>query len=277
MSAPLLPPELERHIFLLAAYKDPATGAILLRVASRVLTWVEPTLYESLDLHHSRSLVALVSAAKKKPHLLRLGVEQLMIPYSDSLEGDLEKRNINEALRLCVRLQRLTLASSLGSTTVLEILSDLPLRRLVASVEHLLSPTLPTQGSIVEAAQLFKHLTHLESFDSMSRGSNAESLAFLAALPALTHFASVDPPPDIDTWLKALPRLRVLVLFHLPDSPRPTDQRLAVTFWELWHEGACDEESYWDRADEFLEKKARGEVPETEFRTEYQKFAGALR
>nr|GAT50479.1 predicted protein [Mycena chlorophos] len=231
MSAPLLPPELERHIFLLAAHKDPPTGAILLPFYE-LPAGVEPTLYEGLDLYHTRSLVALISAAKQKPHLLRLGVEQLMIPYSDSREGDLERQNVNDALRLCVRLQRPTLASSLGSTTVLEILSNLPLRRLVASAR------------IVEAAQSLKHLTHLESFDSMSRGSSADSLAFLAALPALTHFASVDPPPDIDTWLKALPRLRVLVLFHLPESPSPTDQRLAVTFWELWHEGACDEESY---------------------------------
>ncbi|KAJ7879703.1 hypothetical protein B0H13DRAFT_1571256, partial [Mycena leptocephala] len=45
---PLLPPELERIIFELAAFVNPASMPSLLLVAPRVKIWIEPLLYETL-------------------------------------------------------------------------------------------------------------------------------------------------------------------------------------------------------------------------------------
>ncbi|KAJ7182911.1 hypothetical protein C8R43DRAFT_1116525 [Mycena crocata] len=78
-----LPAELEREIFRLAAKICPQTAPTLLRVARRVLVWVEPLLYETLildcsvddSLHPSLRLVL----ETKPPDFFRQHVRNLFL------------------------------------------------------------------------------------------------------------------------------------------------------------------------------------------------------
>ncbi|KAJ6472482.1 hypothetical protein C8R45DRAFT_936375 [Mycena sanguinolenta] len=86
----------------------------------------------------------------------------------------------------------------------------------------------------------------------------------LSSLPALTHLA-VTRSDFIPTLLATLPRLQVLVLYgekHDVEEAQSWDHRVLVAqindFWPDWHEGV----GLWVRADAFLDRKRRGEVPD---------------
>ncbi|KAJ7280809.1 hypothetical protein C8J57DRAFT_1501012 [Mycena rebaudengoi] len=70
MEEPILPPELEHYIFELAALAHGAVIPALLRVAQRVLAWMEPMLYNVLRLDDAAELLvtkAIRRALKSKP------------------------------------------------------------------------------------------------------------------------------------------------------------------------------------------------------------------
>ncbi|KAJ7691867.1 hypothetical protein B0H14DRAFT_3906143, partial [Mycena olivaceomarginata] len=65
-SGPAFPPELERELFETAALVHPATIPALLRVAKRVLLWIEPYLYRVIRMHRdNRAMVTAVLEAMK--------------------------------------------------------------------------------------------------------------------------------------------------------------------------------------------------------------------
>ncbi|KAF7288314.1 hypothetical protein HMN09_01405900 [Mycena chlorophos] len=267
---PVFPLELERHIFLIAAEQDRCTGAVLLRIAYRVRTWIEPCLYHSVDTAESDVYAAFLRAAADKPDILRVGVRQMM---ASSLGFDDSITTLYHAIALCESLERITIAESLTCTDLLPILARLPIRRLAVTIDLIIPGT-----RLSEAAQCLRYVTHLEFFGSIfgsAMDEPSQASEVIVALPSLTHLACAFPPRDPDAWLEKLPRLRVFLIAPLtwpPDSlleARYRDQRIVVTYWERWDECASYDEGYWDRAERFFEKKRRGEVPENEFRAIY--------
>ncbi|KAJ7065685.1 hypothetical protein C8F01DRAFT_1249260 [Mycena amicta] len=62
-----LPPDLEREIFEYTAELYPAAIPSLLCVAHRVLVWIEPIAYRTIDIDSSKHLSAFLAATKSKP------------------------------------------------------------------------------------------------------------------------------------------------------------------------------------------------------------------
>nr|GAT49555.1 predicted protein [Mycena chlorophos] len=269
---PVFPLELERHIFLIAAEQDRCTGAILLRVAHRVRTCIVSIGVSTPRAAEHDVYAAFQRAAADKPHILRVGVRQMM---ASSLAFDVDDAMtpLYDAIALCERLERITIAESLTCSDLLPILARLPIRRLAVTIDPLIPGAQPS-----EAAQCLRYVTHLEFFGSIFGESEStmdqpsQASEVIVALPSLTHLACAFPPKDPDAWLEKLPGLRVFLIAPLTwplDSlleARYRDQRIVVTYWERWDECASYEEGYWDWAERFFEKKRRGEVPENEFR-----------
>ncbi|KAF7297756.1 hypothetical protein MKEN_01399200 [Mycena kentingensis (nom. inval.)] len=68
LSEPVLPPELEREIFCIAAKLSPRDLPTLLRVAKRVLEWLRPQLYTTISIKpKSPSMLALLRLIKSFP------------------------------------------------------------------------------------------------------------------------------------------------------------------------------------------------------------------
>nr|GAT52135.1 predicted protein [Mycena chlorophos] len=277
---PVFPPELEQLVFILAAEQDRSTGAILLRVAHRVRTWIEPHLYHTVDTCDVDVYAAFLRAAAENPGFLRLGVREMMVSNLH-FEDPTTIPTLYSAIALCDGLERLTMAESLTRPALLPVLAGLPIRRLVITLSELISSDMKPS----EAAQCLRHVTHMEFFggifgrravtDGDSDSETTLESELLVAMPALTHLACTFPPDDVDAWLAKLPRLRVFLIAAVssPRDPLPKtqyrDQRIVVTYWQRWDEGASYAEGYWERAERFLDKKRRGEVPETDFRAVY--------
>ncbi|KAF7291769.1 hypothetical protein HMN09_01236500 [Mycena chlorophos] len=273
LNPPAFPPEIERYIFIFAAERDRGTAALLLRVAHRVRIWIEPLLYHIVDTSYPAVYDAFMRTAIDNPDALRIGVRGLMVSNL-YFEDDKALAKFYEAIALCKNLERFTIVQPLTlPSLLLPILADLRILRLVIGLDKLLTPTIPTP----EAAQSLCHVTHLEVFGSLFGHSALEEAIqeALIAMPSLTHLAYTHPPDDLDAWLEKLPRLQVFLIagassprdYLLEDEYR--DQRIVVTYWERWDEGASYSEGYWDRAERFLEKKRLREIPETEFRAVY--------
>ncbi|KAF7308130.1 hypothetical protein HMN09_00660500 [Mycena chlorophos] len=283
------PAQHEILIFVLAAQQDRSTGAILLRVAHRVRTWTEPHLYHTVDTCDVDTYAAFLRAAAEYPSFLRLGVREMMVSNLN-FEDPATIPRLYAAIALCEGLTRLTVAESLTRPALLPVLARLPICRLVITLSELISPDAQVAQPLAsEAAQCLRHVTHMEFFGSIfgrraatagdGDGGSETTLEseVLVAMPALTHLACTFPPDDIDAWLEKLPRLRVFLIAAV-SSPRDAlpatstqyrDQRIVVTYWQRWDEGASYAEGYWERAERFLEKKRRREVPETDFRAVY--------
>ncbi|TFK65226.1 hypothetical protein BDN72DRAFT_207726 [Pluteus cervinus] len=78
---PLLPPELERHIFLYALYNSRKDAQNLLSVAKRVQIWLIPTLYEVVSFYSGYS--TLVPSTKGKWERYGKEVHHLLVEPND--------------------------------------------------------------------------------------------------------------------------------------------------------------------------------------------------
>ncbi|KAJ7464152.1 hypothetical protein FB451DRAFT_454654 [Mycena latifolia] len=121
---------------------------------------------------------------------------------------------------------------------------------------------------------LFLSVTHLDIYvgylDEMDKWEN---WSHLSSLPALTHLSLSEELSNA-----ILPRvvaecanlLLVLTLVSLrPEEPTVPDPRVVVTplaeYRADWIKGAWGGDDMWARADEFLARKRRGEIPSTCF------------
>ncbi|KAF7342906.1 hypothetical protein MSAN_02007000 [Mycena sanguinolenta] len=147
-----------------------------------------------------------------------------------------------------------------------------PVFRLVG---HMRPTHLDLMGNLVRsfsspyadfALPLFQRVSHLYLCDIDDELTSPwHHWAGLSRLPVLTHLA-IARGDLVPTILATLPRLRVIVLYGEkldPEEAHSWDQRVVVaeinSFWEDWHEGI----GLWIRADAFLDRKQRGEVPES--------------
>ncbi|KAJ7132698.1 hypothetical protein C8R46DRAFT_655608 [Mycena filopes] len=269
---PLFPLDLEREIFETTAVLHPGGIPTLLRVARRVLLWIEPLLYRAVRAENNDSVFSentagnnfeepILSLVNKPAEFCRLAVRHLAVlerPFR------LPPEELLQLLRRCGGVTHLALRGAFYlDPGILAVLAEMPLQRLIVCVGELgCDLTHP----------LFASLTHLVMFDWVE-----ESLRALAkqipTLPALTHlgvFFNV-PRQIISPVLPACPRLQLfLILFGrdlgylaAKDLPRQ-DPRVVIgvygDYWAQWEAGAKDLGDHWSRGDDFLAQERRGEI-----------------
>ncbi|KAJ7051533.1 hypothetical protein C8F01DRAFT_1174866, partial [Mycena amicta] len=287
-SQPELPPELECHIFQLAARLNPELVPALLVVAWRVKEWIEPLLYNTLILQteltrgianvRSCPIDLITGTQAKSPAFLRKNVINCMLFVVDVEEA----RSILSVLQ---RVENLFISvsgelSDAQHPVSPEIL-NLPLKQLYTGIRHLV--TLERLDPL--AYPCFRNLTHFELFSNPSPWGRdvapwpefpAEaptSWAFLTRLPSLTHLALNNGCHEVvsEFLLSHCVSLRALLLITSDWSePQPgfiPDSRFVVMipmsiagYLTDWKDGAFTGNDYWSRVDRFIARRLFGEI-----------------
>ncbi|KAJ7065615.1 hypothetical protein C8F01DRAFT_1351575 [Mycena amicta] len=182
-----LPPELEREIFQYTAELYPNAIPRLLCVAHRVLVWIEPMAYHTINVDSSKRFLAFMAASKVKPpeffakHARRILIDK-------SFAGPL--KDACAALALCTNATRIAGVHDSLSRLLLPVIIPMRLERIAL----FLTDIFPKGISAVDLSlPCFQTLTHLDIYDSVSDEHDAMVYATkLCALPALTHLSLSD-------------------------------------------------------------------------------------
>ncbi|KAJ7064590.1 hypothetical protein C8F01DRAFT_1366891 [Mycena amicta] len=297
---PRLPRELEREIFYTAALLHPLTIPKLLRVARRVLIWVEPLLYRTLRIGNRPSHVSQLKAASTKPLEFLARAVQCVGLYATR-----DYHAARGILSLCTGVTRLALSRDPSVQNLLPVLSAFPIQRFAGFLSDLMHAIVTEEPSPEEIAAhpLFCCLTHIDLFDSLDPFDGLSIIEILPSLPSLTHLTiaqwdrvtyHVDaisslpflahlgincPSGPLGTMCKWLERilktsrsLRILAVLtndrhdsrlQVPESLR--DPRFVLCLWCSWCEGVEDGTNHWTIAEDFVARKQRGEVDENVF------------
>ncbi|KAJ6582717.1 hypothetical protein DFH09DRAFT_1360491 [Mycena vulgaris] len=276
---PSLPPELEREILETAAQRHPSLMPTLLRVCHRVHTWIEPMLYKvlAIDNEHEGLLSIVESAIQSKPAgFLQTAVRHLFLWH---LDPHRRARNKN-VLPHCSGVRNLCIAGTFESD-LLPALSNTHLQRLALNVPF--SPALRLDHP------LFLSVTHLDLYCGTPVVDEPwENWSHLAYLPALTHLCLSEhlATAIFPQVVGECPKLLVILVaiygevgsdspdsFGNPSLLTLTDPREVITrvgdYVADWTAGARGGDDMWARADEFLARKRRGEIPITVLATCY--------
>ncbi|KAJ7133417.1 hypothetical protein C8R44DRAFT_849522 [Mycena epipterygia] len=271
---PILPPELEREIFELAAATDPPpnywtrqhvgdTVIALAQVCRRAQSWIEPLIYERvslLDVFDGTNPVPLFldTLDKRPPSFFAMHVKHLYLGPS------IPFLVVQRVLQVCTGV--VSFGCHHPYISLAPLLAPLPLQRLLVS--ELALPAAPAVLPPWAAS-----LTHL----GLAQALPAVPAAVLARLPSLTHLA-VDyaalPDPEMPgmgaalaTLLTASAHVHCLVLV----TAAKTDYKWALQ--RLREDGFADARLYvhlrpvmdgtwdaWSRRlpDVFAEAEARG-------------------
>ncbi|KAJ7288712.1 hypothetical protein C8J57DRAFT_1281052 [Mycena rebaudengoi] len=275
-SEPILPPELERYILELAASSNREMIPTLLRVAWRVFAWIEPLLYKVIHFTaDSRISRAMRSALQSKPAgFFRDNVRYLLL--QDASDWSIDE--MEELLNRCTALVGFACPEPHSNPRLLTILGHLHVQQLTLGLGGRLRRDLP-----VDLWQpMFISVTHLDLFDSFISDSDAISRQ-LPLFPALTHLnMKVFFTPELSLKILAeCPKLRVFLSTWMASSdgyaqlletspladPRSVaDPRFVVVivrhlrYWTHLDAGARGGRDLWWLAEDFLAKKARGEI-----------------
>ncbi|KAF8169172.1 hypothetical protein K438DRAFT_240413 [Mycena galopus ATCC 62051] len=260
----ILPPELEREIFVIAALSDSNTMLSLLRVARRVLEWIEPLLYRVLVIDGSPRHWAYHGAFLLKPNVIATGVRHISF-----IDGLWPERDFHALLRLSGPRLR-SLAGS-HRPELLPALSHLSqLRRWGGSLASLFGG----HPAIDLSISAFRTLTHMDVWDRIS-ADDAVICPGLAALPSLTHLCLHTVYEHLTVvvlrMLAQCLQLQVLVsmpqptaVHFLAKNPPTTDVRFVVSYVRSnrkdWQVGARGGTDFWAAADDFVARKRRGEI-----------------
>ncbi|KAF7304550.1 hypothetical protein HMN09_00857700 [Mycena chlorophos] len=268
-SSPLLPPELERVVFELAAENDARTTRSLMLVATRVRIWIEPLMYRLIyldtgDLHAFRGLIS------ENP-TLGLHVQHLFLDLwtmrSDSPAGI-------ALIAACPNVTNLALWTFMDTTTPIPLPLLPKLSRLSTDIGFL---TFNQTGAALSAhLEPIRSLTHLDITNvgwTMSQAiEGVKEIRRARALPSLTHLAlgkasSVAPYMDI---LRMASQLQVLCMYvQQPEDPhssweeRIPDPRFCVVtvvnkpFSADWRIGAEGGRGLWQRAEERVAERRK--------------------
>ncbi|KAJ7692597.1 hypothetical protein B0H17DRAFT_1061330 [Mycena rosella] len=275
----ILPLELERHIFELAALSRPVSIPTLLRVAWRIKHWLERMLYmtlvvgvkDPLDGVPSCSVEIFKRIARTKPVFLHDFVRNLMVER-------IPPEDMRFILSMCRAVENLHILpnASLGPAEH-PVISTMPLRHLYCHLRTL-DQLIPFESF---RHLLFRNITHLELFGGFHEEDREdEGLVHwtgLAALPHLTHLALNSYLFHTCTKiLTAYKSLFALLILHPPpthysmelasliDDPRFVMMSLP-DFTDDWQRGILVGEDYWARADAFITKRMSGEIDRRDF------------
>ncbi|KAF7364321.1 hypothetical protein MSAN_01092200 [Mycena sanguinolenta] len=276
LPAPILPQELERAIFELAAYSCPPNIPIFMLTAWRVKHWLEPLLYRVAciyaipDEDHRFPVVSadvLLRAIANKRSCLLHAVEYFFLgdPPTSS-----ESSIVDDFLSACPRITHLFSSGSLVIHSTLEAVASLHcLHRLT------LDSTKISQSLTSFAHPLFRNVTHLEllDIDSITDIDNSQ-YASLALVPNLTHISFNYTPLFCEVYplLANIAQLQCIVLLSMlfrrqqsmPD-PRPLDDRFVhigqTDFFIEWLNSAHGRRDYWGIAEALISARRSGRVP----------------
>ncbi|KAJ6529829.1 hypothetical protein B0H19DRAFT_1274215 [Mycena capillaripes] len=262
---PSLPPELEREIFETTAVMHPREIPTLLRVARRVLIWIEPLLYRVIRL--SKFNVDLMSLLKSKPAaFLQNAVRHLCFDsYGDAGQA-------KGILELCTGVVDLALEMAPANPILLPILATMSLRRLSTFLHDLFG------DDINLGHPTFAFLTHLDLLDD-DDNHLALILPHIPSLPALTHLA-LDykvPRNTVQTLLEKCPRLALLAClwhwhmvagYHAAQTPHVYDVRFVIgrcreLYWADWEDCARGRTHLWSLGEDFVARKRSGDIEKT--------------
>ncbi|KAJ7238059.1 hypothetical protein B0H12DRAFT_100962 [Mycena haematopus] len=271
-SDPVFPAELEREIFETAALLYPVTMPPLLRVARRVLVWIEPLLYRVIWSDYGPLDSALEQAMRtKSAGFFRRSVRHVYL-------GSHESNNTQALLRLCPDIVSLAYISPRGEPELLELLKDFRgIHRWSGCLEDLFDH--PSTSTIDLSLSVFRNVTHMDMFDDvdMNTASTARLCAGLCALPALTHVC-INRRVEagiLRNLLQGCPYLQVLVdmwASRISAVEMVTAHRKAGVediryvaavcgdYWSDWDVGARVGTDFWAAADDFVARKRRGEI-----------------
>lgn len=240
-SHPLLPPELEREIFEVAAVLFPRRAPILVLVARRVRQWyvrlshcstpgetpfipascrIEPLLYDILVVSSRFNSYPLVYRRDLLYNPIKMPLFDRATGYARHvlLEG-VKTKNAAEVLQRCDKVENLGLWGLWASAPFNDQRHLLPLiqscsmlKRLSASPADLLN----VKGVPFEFDHtVFTKLTHLEILCMNRRICQWKKWGKLALLPRLTHVAiDFSTPQFVQDLLDGCSNLKLVVLFY---------------------------------------------------------------
>ncbi|KAJ7151949.1 hypothetical protein C8R46DRAFT_482350 [Mycena filopes] len=268
LSGPILPPELERTIFELAALTDRTRIPNLVLVAWRVKTWLEPLLYQTIILSPSRAATQIcglpifnhdVLRGIMTNHERRAHFRHLRALIFDSTPETLP--DLPGLLETCPGLTKIfaLLARSPDidrhRVSALGALNNLT--HLTADLGRLFAPY-----QLDFAHPLFRNITHLELWEGLDFAADWDRVVLgVASLPKLTHIAFNYPPRNNFQAITTNTQLRCIVdLCDPDDDDEPVmavdDVRVVRihpgNYLHNWVDGAEGREDYWTRADALI-------------------------
>ncbi|KAF8907955.1 hypothetical protein CPB84DRAFT_1822373 [Gymnopilus junonius] len=261
---PILPPELERQIFELAASGSSRSAATLILVARRVKEWIEPELYKIIffapplpsfppiyhyteyDLSDRVKLPLFYKATKHAKHVLLYSVTWHIVA---------------EILQNCTRVENLALWETYDYRYAKYVIQALPIQRLSLDLF-----TMGVETPFDESP--FHNITHLQlSNIFFDRQKTCEKLALL---PKLSHLAVEQPISDFaQDILDSCKSIEVLVCFvrsYQQYSTGVSDKRVVLLSLsddydgiEEWKADALGKEDFWQKADRQVALQTREE------------------
>ncbi|KAJ7106426.1 hypothetical protein C8R43DRAFT_210367 [Mycena crocata] len=266
MNEAILPGELERTIFELAASLDPDCMPTLVLVARRVQIWIEPLLYRILTIHGLACVPQPKRTVLRHPvaAILRLIDTRPASFFSTHVRhvwlNGVNSTDAAEILSVCCGTTNLAFFNIPWNFTLVPILGTLPLQRLYvdqAQICPLLLRADPAHG-------MFQRITHLEV--ALSRTHlDWESWVALARMPRLTHLACRNGWPSSPMRRGVLEKctgLKVMAAVYASglQGERGVCQRIAredarcmtvlvSDYMDDWECGAQGGRDYWMEAD----------------------------
>ncbi|KAJ7159226.1 hypothetical protein C8R43DRAFT_920776 [Mycena crocata] len=262
------PVELEREIFETAAWRDHREIPTLLRVARRVLIWLEPILYQTIHIDYITSYTeraaAFLRTIQSKPAVFFQNNVRHILLDSSAWSVDEGK----EILKVCTGVVNLVLLGLFSEPTMLPILANMHIQRLGSWLRDLFEDVM----SIDVHHPLFNSVTHLDIFDVQIDFS----LEVLSGLPSLTHlsFSGTFPWGEVRALLEKSAGLQLLLnvwAYVLSRDAQAYARSMAIDdvrfvmglcweYWSVWAAGTRGLGDFWSQGDDFVARKRRGEI-----------------
>ncbi|KAF7302884.1 hypothetical protein MKEN_01250700 [Mycena kentingensis (nom. inval.)] len=284
-----LPADLELQIFTLAALAHRKSIPNMLLVAHRVHTWIEPLLYPRVNIYNldandadlaTLKLWRLLQANARPPQFFANAVKRLYLfpVYRIERQGPpllsgWTDTQLGKLLSACSGVQDVALLLNHRDPPLWELVTaaNLHPRRLVL--------ILPDPKEPVQLANpLFGALSHLAFMGTLVDAEFAAQLdEGIPLLPRLTHLAisgtrGPGSQPELLAPLLSVNQLQVLILDGTGAWNVPTELRdvRVVTMsmgrvLQWWFGGEDEQLDYWAAAETFVERKRRGDVPESRY------------
>ncbi|KAJ7611108.1 hypothetical protein DFH06DRAFT_1245586 [Mycena polygramma] len=264
---PSLPTDLEREISETSALIHPRMITVLLRVARRVLIWIEPLLYRTVVLKKPTDPTRVFFNSTKPAEFFHSTVRHLAVRPS------VYAAEAGQLLGLCKGTVDLIWCQTVPYDSLLPILAQMRIQRLAADLRNLFG------GPIDPKHPFFASLTHLRVFESDPTAMR-QVWGQISGLPTLTHLC-VNGQADRDDLLAMLaecPRLRLLLvlwgsfqrsIYERLQTPCVYDVRFVICqldlgdYWANWEAGARGFSDLWSQGDDFVARKRRGDIDAT--------------
>ncbi|KAJ7859416.1 hypothetical protein B0H13DRAFT_2067792 [Mycena leptocephala] len=265
---PAFPLELEREIFETTALMHHREIPTLLRVARRVLVWIEPLLYRVIRVTRKNKDAILTAIRSKPADFFPKAVRHLCLDFF------IPEHEAREILEVCSGVINLGLDDALSNPALLPILANLPLEWLATSLCGLF------REDIMPKHPLFASITHLDLFDP-DIWAITQILPHIPTFPALTHLALDSLAVSVDraqTLLAECPRLHLLLLlwqlysgdYTWTQIPHVYDVRFVIglspaDYWGDWEDGAKGLPHLWSLGDDLVAGKRSKTIEATRY------------